>query len=228
VHLVLAEDTAVDSVIAALRPGLGAGVPILDHSTNLPARVAQLTDRAQHLRPLPLPPLDLGRALAPRLRPRCPHLSLTRAAHAASSHSSQTQSPCARSSGTSATRPSPHGPHRRAHANSSTSPEPPPLAPPSTLLARDPRRPAGPVVSPAPAPPPQRASNGSPARHRGPIWALLDHLTDRSAATNVPIAVDDGRLRRKSSAWNSYPLRGSLGYPRRVPARYRVRAGTGG
>jgi 3-hydroxyisobutyrate dehydrogenase-like beta-hydroxyacid dehydrogenase len=40
VHLVLAEDDAVDAVIAALRPGLGAGVPVLDHSTNLPARVA--------------------------------------------------------------------------------------------------------------------------------------------------------------------------------------------
>lgn len=40
VHLVLAEDTAVDGVIAALRPGLGAGVPLFDHSTNLPARVA--------------------------------------------------------------------------------------------------------------------------------------------------------------------------------------------
>jgi 3-hydroxyisobutyrate dehydrogenase len=40
VHLVLAEDAAVDAVIAALRPGLGQGVPILDHSTNLPERVA--------------------------------------------------------------------------------------------------------------------------------------------------------------------------------------------
>ena len=40
VHLVLAEDTAVDAVIAALRPGLGAGVTIVDHSTNAPARVA--------------------------------------------------------------------------------------------------------------------------------------------------------------------------------------------
>ncbi|MFO1053055.1 MAG: NAD(P)-binding domain-containing protein [Planctomycetota bacterium] len=40
VHLILAEDTAVDAVIAALRPGLGAGVPILDHSTNLPQKVA--------------------------------------------------------------------------------------------------------------------------------------------------------------------------------------------
>jgi len=30
-------------------------------------------------------------------------------------------------------------------------------------------------------------------------------LTDRPAAANLPIAVDDGRLRRKSSAWNSYP-----------------------
>lgn len=40
VHLVLSEDDAVDAVIAALRPGLGKGVPIIDHSTNLPAKVA--------------------------------------------------------------------------------------------------------------------------------------------------------------------------------------------
>jgi 3-hydroxyisobutyrate dehydrogenase-like beta-hydroxyacid dehydrogenase len=39
VHLVLAEDTAVDAVIAQLRPGLAANVPVLDHSTNLPAKV---------------------------------------------------------------------------------------------------------------------------------------------------------------------------------------------
>lgn len=39
VHLVLAEDTAVDAVIAALRPGLAADVPVLDHSTNQPAKV---------------------------------------------------------------------------------------------------------------------------------------------------------------------------------------------
>jgi 3-hydroxyisobutyrate dehydrogenase-like beta-hydroxyacid dehydrogenase len=40
VHLVLAEDDAVDAVLAALHPGLGAKVPVFDHSTNLPARVA--------------------------------------------------------------------------------------------------------------------------------------------------------------------------------------------
>lgn len=40
VHLILSADDAVDAVIAALRPGLGAGVPVVDHSTNLPARVA--------------------------------------------------------------------------------------------------------------------------------------------------------------------------------------------
>ena len=39
VHLVLAEDSAVDAVIAPLRPGLGRGVPLFDHSTNLPAKV---------------------------------------------------------------------------------------------------------------------------------------------------------------------------------------------
>ena len=40
VHLVLAEDTAVDSVIAALRSGLGANVPVFDHSTNRPDKVS--------------------------------------------------------------------------------------------------------------------------------------------------------------------------------------------
>jgi 3-hydroxyisobutyrate dehydrogenase-like beta-hydroxyacid dehydrogenase len=40
VHLILAEDTAVDAVVDALRPGLAAGVPIFDHSTNLPDKVA--------------------------------------------------------------------------------------------------------------------------------------------------------------------------------------------
>ena len=40
VHLVLAEDAAVDSVIDALRPGLSDGAFIVDHSTNLPAGVA--------------------------------------------------------------------------------------------------------------------------------------------------------------------------------------------
>lgn len=43
VHLVLTADDAVDAVVAALRPGLGNGVPVLDHSTNLPARVEQRT-----------------------------------------------------------------------------------------------------------------------------------------------------------------------------------------
>lgn len=40
VHIVLAEDSAVDAVMAALRPGLGKDVPVFDHSTNLPAGVA--------------------------------------------------------------------------------------------------------------------------------------------------------------------------------------------
>lgn len=67
------------------------------------------------------------------------------------------------------------------------------------------RRPAGPLVSPAPAPMPQHASNGSPDRHAGPIWALVDHLTDRSGAARRAYVVHDGRLRRKSSAWSSHP-----------------------
>ena len=52
VHLVLAEDDAVDAVIAALLPGLGAGTPIIDHSTNAPARVAERCRRlgAQQVR----------------------------------------------------------------------------------------------------------------------------------------------------------------------------------
>ncbi len=45
VHLVLAEDDAVDAVLAAARPGLGAGVPVFDHSTNRPDRVAERTAR---------------------------------------------------------------------------------------------------------------------------------------------------------------------------------------
>lgn len=39
VHLVLSEDAAVDAVVAQLRPGLGKDVPVIDHSTNLPAKV---------------------------------------------------------------------------------------------------------------------------------------------------------------------------------------------
>lgn len=57
VHLVLAEDSAVDAVIGQLRPGLGQGVPVIDHSTNLPslvlARCAAL--RAAGVRYVPAP-----------------------------------------------------------------------------------------------------------------------------------------------------------------------------
>ena len=57
VHLVLAEDHAVDEVIAQLRPGLGADVPVIDHSTNLPAKVAArfAALRAQGVRYVPAP-----------------------------------------------------------------------------------------------------------------------------------------------------------------------------
>ncbi len=41
VHLVLQADDAVDEVVAALRPALTGGAFIIDHSTNLPARVAE-------------------------------------------------------------------------------------------------------------------------------------------------------------------------------------------
>jgi 3-hydroxyisobutyrate dehydrogenase-like beta-hydroxyacid dehydrogenase len=40
VHLVLKDDDTVDAVIDQLRPGLGAGVPILDHTTTQPVRTA--------------------------------------------------------------------------------------------------------------------------------------------------------------------------------------------
>jgi hypothetical protein len=113
----------------------------------------------------------LGRAPAPRLRRRRPHLPLTRAALAASSRSSPTPSSCASSSRTSDCPPSLHGPRQLAHANSSTSPEPPPFTTSRPLLARNPHWRVGPAVSNAPALPPQRASNGSPARQRSPIWA---------------------------------------------------------
>lgn len=39
VHLVLAEDSTVDAVVGQLRAGLGKDVPVIDHSTNLPAKV---------------------------------------------------------------------------------------------------------------------------------------------------------------------------------------------
>lgn len=57
VHLVLAEDAAVDAVIAQLRAGLGKDVPVIDHSTNLPAKVATRfgTLRAQGVRYVPAP-----------------------------------------------------------------------------------------------------------------------------------------------------------------------------
>lgn len=41
VHLVLTADDAVDAVVEGLREGLGEGVFVVDHSTNLPARVAE-------------------------------------------------------------------------------------------------------------------------------------------------------------------------------------------
>ncbi len=57
VHLVLAEDGAVDAVLPALRPGLGRDVPLLDHGTNLPAKVKAryAALRAQGVRYLPAP-----------------------------------------------------------------------------------------------------------------------------------------------------------------------------
>ncbi len=57
VHLVLAEDAAVDDVISQLRPGLGKDVPVIDHSTNAPAKVKArfAALRAQGIRYVPAP-----------------------------------------------------------------------------------------------------------------------------------------------------------------------------
>jgi len=45
VHLILSADAAVDSVIEAMRPGLANGAFVVDHSTNLPAGVAERAER---------------------------------------------------------------------------------------------------------------------------------------------------------------------------------------
>lgn len=45
VHLVLADDDAVESVIDALRPGLGSEAIIVDHTTTLPRRTAARAER---------------------------------------------------------------------------------------------------------------------------------------------------------------------------------------
>jgi 3-hydroxyisobutyrate dehydrogenase len=57
VHLVLAEDAAVDAVLPRLREGLGAGVPLIDHGTNAPAKVAArfAALRADGVRYVPAP-----------------------------------------------------------------------------------------------------------------------------------------------------------------------------
>ena len=43
VHLVLTSDDAVDQVVSQCQSMIGKSVPVLDHSTNLPARVAERT-----------------------------------------------------------------------------------------------------------------------------------------------------------------------------------------
>jgi 3-hydroxyisobutyrate dehydrogenase-like beta-hydroxyacid dehydrogenase len=45
VHLVLADDDAVDAVVAALRPGLDPGATVVDHTTTQPARTAERAAR---------------------------------------------------------------------------------------------------------------------------------------------------------------------------------------
>ena len=57
VHLILSEDSAVDSVIEQLRPGLADGVPIIDHTTNRPDKVRARFDalRAANVRYVPTP-----------------------------------------------------------------------------------------------------------------------------------------------------------------------------
>ncbi len=57
VHIVLSEDDAVDAVIAAMGPALAPGVPVVDHSTNEPAKVAARFQRlrAAGIRYIPAP-----------------------------------------------------------------------------------------------------------------------------------------------------------------------------
>jgi hypothetical protein len=76
----------------------------------------------------------------------------------------------------------------------------PPLTPPSTPLARSQRQRVGPLVPQAPAPRPERASDGSRARVPRRAPAPGGRLTDRRPATNRHLAVDDDRLR------GSHPL----------------------
>ncbi|MEO0064043.1 MAG: hypothetical protein RLZZ377_469 [Chloroflexota bacterium] len=84
-----------------------------------------------------------------------------------------------------------------------------------------PRRARHPLPLPAPLPQPARASRSarlqrarttapaslkrltSPTREPEPSSG--GRLTDAPAAANLPCALDDGRLQRKSSAWSSYP-----------------------
>jgi len=57
--------------------------------------------------------------------------------------------------------------------------------------------------------------------HRAPSRALVNHLTNRRTAANLRLAVDDDRLRRKSSAWMSYPLGRRVVKLREVPGHSR-------
>jgi hypothetical protein len=125
-------------------------------------------------------------------------------ARAASSHNAATRLSWARSSRISDCPTSLHGPRQDlfqgTHANKSTSPEPPLPTSASTLLARHLRGQVGPLVPKAPAPAPERASPGSPARHRGLIRAWVVHLTDRPTAANLHRAVD------ATASGESHPL----------------------
>jgi len=60
------------------------------------------------------------------------------------------------------------------------------------------------------------AANTSGKSSITPIWALVDHLTDRSAAANLHLAVGDDHLRRKSFAWISYPRGPDLFHARTI------------
>jgi len=133
---------------------------------------SHLAYHAQFLRPLALVALDLGRALAPRLRPRRSHLLALRrtppahrAAHRCSRRAQDPQRP----------RPTHRASTTRADALARTaraSPEPVPLAPPSTLLDRDPRQPSrlARIQRARTTAPADLASLATPA-HRAPSWS---------------------------------------------------------
>lgn len=168
---------------------------------------SRLIHRAQLLRPLPLAPLDLGGAPAARLRRRRADLPALRRSP---SPDRPAHRPACRAQDPRARRPPDRAPTPRARPLARTARlrlSRRPLAPPSTLLARDPRprarspvpsnarahpkprpsprrRPLEPPLRPAaPAAPPRRAS--PPCRTGGSVAPMVVRLEALSSAEPV-------------------------------------------